>query len=150
MARCIRNFAPARHFVCVIAVSLQVYRKIINCCTNLNLHTHVSFNFVFTERHGWLFVSYIHVKPQAVLFCQLLVPVDYELAFSLLSNHSRCPILVSFYTLYISNTIYTVFPYSSMVESYFSYFWDMVVIEYLICILTKPRQTVSQSKLSRS
>lgn len=33
----------------------------------------------------------IHFSPvmQAVLFCQLLVPVDYELAFSILSNHSR-------------------------------------------------------------
>ena len=108
------------------------------------------FQFCF-YRASWLALCVLYTcKPQAVLFCQLLVPVDYELAFSLLSNHSRCPILVSFYTLYISNTIYTVFPYSSMVESYFSYFWDMVVIEYLICILTKPRQTVSQSKLSRS
>lgn len=69
---------------------VQVYRKIITCCTHLNFHTH------------------------AVLFCQLLNPVDYELAFSLLTNHS-----------------------SSMMESYFMYFWDMVIIEYLIYINAK-------------
>jgi integrator complex subunit 8 len=91
----------SRHFedeVPPLVWSMQVYRKMISCCTQLNLHTH------------------------AVLLCQLLVPMDYELAFSLLSTHS-----------------------SLMAESYFTYFWDMVIIEYLIYINAKRGDKNKQS-----
>lgn len=49
---------------------------------------------------------------QAVVLCQLLVPVDYELAFRILKENG-------------SHTVASMFPY----------FWDMTIIEYLICIL---------------
>ena len=77
--------------------------------------------------------------PQAVLLCQLLVPVDYELAFSLLSTHSRLDrysvsaVLLTSHSLRLSLSLSV----SLMAESYFTYFWDMVIIEYLICILTR-------------
>ncbi len=49
---------------------------------------------------------------QAVVLCQLLQPVDYEMAFAILKEHG-------------SDTVDSVFPY----------FWDMTIIEYLIRIL---------------
>lgn len=50
---------------------------------------------------------------QGVVLCQLLRPVAYELAFSILRENA-------------SHTVDTVFPS----------FWDMTIIEYLICILS--------------
>ena len=50
----------------------------------------------------------------AAIFSQFLQPVDYELAFEILNSS-------------ISTTV----------ESLFAHFWDMTIIEYLICILKK-------------
>ena len=52
---------------------------------------------------------------QAVVLCQLLQPVDYEMAFAILKEHA-------------SDTMDSIFPY----------FWDMTIIEYLIRILSAP------------
>ena len=48
----------------------------------------------------------------AAILCQFLQPVDYELAFGILKNNVE-----------------------STVDSLFIHFWDMTIIEYLICIL---------------
>ena len=48
----------------------------------------------------------------AAILCQFLHPVDYELAFGILKNNVE-----------------------STVDSLFVHFWDMTIIEYLICIL---------------
>ena len=47
----------------------------------------------------------------AAILCQFLQPVDYELAFEILKNNVE-----------------------STVDSLFIHFWDMTIIEYLICI----------------
>ena len=49
----------------------------------------------------------------AAILCQFLQPVDYELAFGILKNNVE-----------------------STVDSLFVHFWDMTIIEYLICILS--------------
>ena len=48
----------------------------------------------------------------AAILCQFLHPVDYELAFGIFKNNVE-----------------------STVDSLFVHFWDMTIIEYLICIL---------------
>ena len=48
----------------------------------------------------------------AAILCQFLQPVDYELAFGILKNNVE-----------------------STVDSLFIHFWDMTIIEYLVCIL---------------
>lgn len=48
----------------------------------------------------------------AAIFCQFLQPVDYELAFEILKSNVN-----------------------TAVESLFAHFWDMTIIEFLICIL---------------
>ena len=48
----------------------------------------------------------------AAILCQFLQPVNYELAFGILKNNVE-----------------------STVDSLFVHFWDMTIIEYLICIL---------------
>jgi hypothetical protein len=50
----------------------------------------------------------------AAILCQFLQPVDYELAFGILKNNVE-----------------------STVDSLFVHFWDMTIIEYLICILNE-------------
>ena len=66
----------------------NILRRLINCCQRLNYHT------------------------QAAILCQLLQPVDYDLAFRILRENA-----------------------TTLLENMFGYFWDMTIIEYLICIL---------------
>lgn len=68
--------------------SQPTLRQLVRCCCRLGYYT------------------------QAVLLCQLLHPVDYELAFGIMKENA-----------------------SHMTEGMFQYFWDMSIIEYLICIL---------------
>ncbi len=67
--------------------SQTTLRRLIKCCLRLRYYT------------------------QAVLLCQLLQPVDYEMAFAILRDHAN-----------------------ETVDSLFPCFWDMTIIEYLICI----------------
>lgn len=68
----------------------QVFYHMVSCCDRQGLHTH------------------------AAILCQLLQPVDYELAFSILKNNA-----------------------SNAVESLFVYLWDMDIVEYLIYTQSK-------------
>lgn len=68
--------------------SQTTQRRLIKCCCKLGHYT------------------------QAAILCQLLQPVDYETAFSILKEHA-----------------------SRTLDSLFPYFWDMTIIEYLIRIL---------------
>ena len=54
----------------------------------------------------------LNYHTHAAILCQFLQPVDYELAFGILKNNVE-----------------------STVDSLFVHFWDMTIIEYLICIL---------------
>lgn len=76
--------------------SANILRRLINCCQRLNYHT------------------------QAAILCQLLQPVDYDLAFRILRENA-----------------------TSLLENMFAYFWDMTIIEYLICILHMKALTLS-------
>ena len=66
----------------------DVYKRLITCCSKLGYHTH------------------------ALLLCQLLDPIDYEYAFSIMKGNVGV-----------------------LSESLFTHLWDMTIIEYLICIL---------------
>ena len=67
--------------------SQAILRRLISCCCKFSYFT------------------------QAAILCQLLHPVDYELAFSILRENCH-----------------------ATMDSFFPYFWDMTIIEYLICI----------------
>ncbi|KAL5466717.1 hypothetical protein EMCRGX_G030865 [Ephydatia muelleri] len=91
---------PSRYFEDDVPAEIwsqQVYRRIINCCSHLSYYTHV------------------------VILCQFLKPVDYELAFATLRNHS-----------------------SSTTESLYIHLWDMTIIEYIIYIHSKNKDALKQ------
>lgn len=94
------GMVPSKYFEDEVPAEIwtqQVYRRMIKCCSHLGYYTHV------------------------VILSQFLKPVDYELAFTTLRNHS-------------SNTI----------ESLYVHLWDMSIIEYIIYIHSKNKDALKQ------
>ena len=94
MCVCVCVCVSVKHHIAPTHTHLQVYRRIISCCSHLNYYTHVcivmnSYNTIaFLAFHTHTH-THTRIHTQVVILCQFLKPVDYELAFATLRNHSR-------------------------------------------------------------
>ena len=84
---------PSKLSICVQLASVLCCRCIARWSVVAHSSTYtLMWDIILSDTVAFMNLSHwlIHTPcPQAVLLCQLLVPVDYELAFSLLSTHSR-------------------------------------------------------------